>query len=447
MSPVSGGGTVTPISGGGGSGGGYLEQSLPYTLLSLPRYARLLGISPPHFMTAFSYTAFPAGGGCDDIWFKYDWQDSDKVSRESLAYLIAEAEQEVASFLGWWPAPVFLYEQRSYPSMHRPEYFGTGVDVRGLMKSVPTTYGKIISLGKRAVSLIGTAATLGGSLQYTDEDSDGLYETAIVQLPTTETNVCELKLYTYGKEGDIRWEIRPVRSKTISGGVVQFILDSWLLIDPILYEEYPTENGPYPIDISTTANFVTSVDVYREYVDTINPSVLFQWESAQVCQVCGGVGCDVCELLTQDGCGHVRDAGRGAVVPYPATYNSDTGAWNVSSWTYTREPDMLQLWYYAGNIDNSNHVFSTCEPLSDYFAKVIAWLATARLERPLCGCSNVEAVAEDLRKELTESNREISRFLPEDVLTSPFGTRKGEVMAWRRLKRLVKDRKLGHAVI
>ncbi len=58
------------------------------------------------------------------------------------------------------------------------------------------------------------------------------------------------------------------------------------------------------IDISTVANYVTSVDVYREYTDFTQASTEFYWETS--CELCGGAGCSACSLSTQDGCFHVR---------------------------------------------------------------------------------------------------------------------------------------------
>jgi hypothetical protein len=48
MSPISGSGTMTPIT-GGVPGAGTDIQPFPYTLLSIYRYARIMGITPLHF--------------------------------------------------------------------------------------------------------------------------------------------------------------------------------------------------------------------------------------------------------------------------------------------------------------------------------------------------------------------------------------------------------------
>ncbi len=76
MSPDSGSGTGTPI-GGGVPGTAGMAQPIPYTLLSLPRFARMVGIAPLHFAGATASSlnpaVFPTGSSCGDVWPRYDW--------------------------------------------------------------------------------------------------------------------------------------------------------------------------------------------------------------------------------------------------------------------------------------------------------------------------------------------------------------------------------------
>lgn len=408
-----------------------------------------MGINPLHFARGetpgLNPIVFPVDG-CDDVWFKYDWQDHDKVSWWQIAHLILDAEQEIANLIGYYPAPTWIVsEEHKYPRPFIREYYGLGTDNRGDMKGRDARYGKIIAPGRRATTLVGTAAVAGGSLAYTDEDGDGFFETATITLPTTLTDTTEIKVYFVGADANPDWEVRPSRSIRISGGSVVIVFDSWLLIDPELYEEYPTSNGIGSIDVSTTVNFVTSIEVYREYVDTTVASAQFLWEST--CLVCGGSGCSACELTVQDGCAVVRDSLRGIFVPTPAYYSATDAEWIADNWLGKVEPDIVRFWYRAGEVDQRYINGYGTDPLSHFWAQVIAWIATARLERPLCGCSNVQAVADDLRRDISMSERPISQFVYPDVMNSPFGTRKGEVMAWRRIKYLVKDKKAAFAVI
>lgn len=449
MSPTTGTGQMTPAAPGAPGVGLDIAQPIPYTLLSLHRYAKIMGINPLHFARGgtpgLKPIIFPVVG-CDDIWYKYDWQDHDKVSWWQLAHLILDAEQEIANLVGYWPAPTWIVsEEHRYPAPFHREYYGAGTDLRGDMKGKDTRYGKIIYAGRRTATKIGTATTLGASLVYSDEDSDGFFETATITLPTALTDIEGIKVYFSGTDANPDWEIRPVRSITFSGANIVIVMDSWLFIDPELYEEYPNSNGIEAIDVSTIVNFVISVDVYREYVDAGEPSVEFFWESR--CQICNGSGCSACSPVTQDGCLIIRNSISGIVAPVPATYNVVEGVWQNENWTEYIEPDRMRFWYMAGDIDQRYHNRYSTDPLSHFWAQVIAWIATARLERPLCGCGNVQALAADLQTDLSSFPRTESRYVYPDVYGSPFGTRKGEVMAWRRIKHLVKDKKASFAVI
>jgi hypothetical protein len=306
-----------------------------------------------------------------------------------------------------------------------------GREITGRRVGYQTNFGKVISPGQRAVTLVGTATVAGGTLQYSDADGDGFIDRATVTLPTTETNVCELKVYHVGTLGNQDWEIRPSRTKSISGGTVTFIFPAWLFIDPDVQSAYPTTEGFIGINIDSTINYVTSVDVYREYTDTTGTSATFYWEPEPqmgYCTSCSGTGCPACTLTAQNGCIHIRDAETGLVVPTPATYTS--GAWASSCFTIGRDPDEVKIWYYAGALDNLNLRGSTCHSMPPRMERAIAYLATARLERPMCSCANVTALYHKLQTDLALSETR-SYQVTEDHLANPFGTRFGEVSAWR----------------
>ena len=453
---ITGETTGTPITGGVAIGLS-LAYPLPYTLLSLPMYAKILSINPLHFSRGSTPGLDPTvmpDRGCNSLWFKYDWQHYEQVSWMSLAESIHTAEKEIADLIGWWPAPVWIEEEvHQYPRPFMRDAYGSGIDIRGQYKSIAARYGKFIQPGTRAVSLEGTATTGGGSLSYTDEDGDGFYETASIVFPTTLTNVSEIKVYFSGQSGAMEWEVRPPRSKEISGGFVTFIFDSWLLINPELYEDFPTSDGIQAIDVSTVANFVATVDVYREYTDTTTTSARFYWEQGipqslgMVCATCGGVGCYVCGYIVQDGCLGARHPVRGVLVPAPGVYDTDNSVWGKSTWAECREPDIVKVWYKSGELAQEYIQGRTVDPLSLFWAQTIAWLATARLERPFCGCGSVEKIVNDLQTDMLLNTSDTSYFVTSEVMNCPFGTRKGEVMAWRRIKHFVKNKRLGVAVI
>jgi hypothetical protein len=212
------------------------------------------------------------------------------------------------------------------------------------------------------------------------------------------------------------------------------------------------------LDITDTSNFITSVDVYREYVDFTQKSAEIYWEPILGstmsnliigcgCSQCGGTGCTACELTTQDGCVHVRDVDTGFVVPVPASYDADQEVWIKQNATVCREPDIVKLWYYAGDLDQRYLRGTSCDPLSKSWAQTIAWLATARLERAPCACSNVVALFEDLRREINFTPSDGGSYVTSyRQIDNPFGTRKGEIIAFNRCSKLVRRIRKGAAV-
>ncbi|KKK58162.1 hypothetical protein LCGC14_3047200, partial [marine sediment metagenome] len=277
------------------------RASLP-TLLSLDRYADLMGINPAHFNGAaansLSPSVFPINVGCKDVWYQHAWQTEDALSREDLAEAIYDAEKDIEKELGYSPGPKWVTnEVHTYPRPFYRGVFGNGLNVRGQMKSIKARQGsKFIQAGRRGATLIGTPTVV-----YSDPDGDGLDELATVTIATTVTDTCEIALFTASENGASEWEVRPLKSVAIAAGSVTVTLDSWKLIDPDLWEFFPTgvtEVSGNLIDIGTTANFVTTIDVYRIFTDFTQVSAQFFWERDPItntlifCSTCGGTGCE-----------------------------------------------------------------------------------------------------------------------------------------------------------
>jgi len=455
-------GVGTPIA-GGSPGTGTIAEPLPYTLLSLPRFARILGINPVHFQGATGSDVFwLAQNACSDVWPRYSWQYSDAVSRYDLAHVISQVEWELAKVLGFHPAPRWVSnEMTQYSKFYRPELTTSGGRrfESGLRKSVKAKWGKFISGGIRGLTSIGTATTAGGTLVYLDVDGDGFAETARITLPTTvTTDRREVKVYQTGTGADQRWEIRPINSIEFVGSNVVINIDSWLCIDPDAQSNAPSASNPFSaVDITTTANYVTSLDVYREYIDTTAPHVQFYWEPTE-CTLCSGCAvllesggfillesggettssCPVCGMYVQDGCLMVKDVETSIVTPAPSTYDSDSDSHVIQSFAINRDPDMVKMWYRAGEIDEYyfRNDYSMPEPLSDFWAMVIARFAVARLERPFCSCANVTSLANKWQTDLAFTGTDSAYSVDFRMLGNPFGTKAGEVFAWNAVSKL-----------
>src|SRR3990172_8570631 len=370
-----------------------------------------MGLNPAHFQRAYAASTNPVVfpiGTCSNVWPRFSWQNNDQVSHEELAFAIQSAEHDLTDLVGHFPSPDWVEQEVHMMTREFDrQYFSNGLDIRGLLKKVDTNYAKVINGGVRAVSLIGAATTASGSLAYQDVDGDGLEELAVITLATTLTVPGEIKVYFSGMGGDRDWEIRPVKSIVISGGIVVIKIDAWMLIDPELLSDYPTADGFRAIDISTPVNYVTAVDVYREYNDNTQVSAEFVWQSVEYPATCTVFSPNASITSTQNGVTMVADGELGLVTPVPATYVVADATWRTDAWTENIMPDYSRLFYYSGEYSNAFLRGFSTDALSDWWAQTIAWVATARLTRPLCGCASVTDMAEHLSEDLslTENSR------------------------------------------
>lgn len=435
--PDSGSGTITPVSPGVPPTPSILNP-FPWTILSLDRYARIMGINPAHFWQATATAGLDPAvmpvSQCGDVYHHYAWQDADKVSRFDIASEIVVAEQSVAKALGTWPGLMWIDDDvLQYPRVYRREMEGAGGDWRRRMKTVNATWKKIDTPGRRLATLVGSPSTVAGSLVYSDQNGDGLFETASIAIATTHTDIRDLHVYHAGMEGWPEWEIRAPRKAYISGGVANFVFDSWLFIDPDLYERQTVDGENHTIDISDTTYFVPSVDVYVVAPDPTNGSCKFSWDNTFV--LCGDSNIGETE---QDGWAVIQNERLGIFTPFPGVYSAAANGWTSAAFSGQIQPDKVRLWYRCGLKSREYLAGRSVDSLSNELARIIAYLATARMERPLCGCSNVHSLSDFLHKDMTRNDGAGGMFFSTiDVVNNPFGTRLGEVMAWRELVKLM----------
>lgn len=450
----TGSGTGTPIPAPIGVGvGDSVIVPIPRTILSLDHYARIMGINPAHFwgasapLTAVSTMPVET---CGSLYHQYSWQDSDKVSRYDIAVAIAKAEQDIANALGYWPGPQWTHDEEArLQRVYRREYDGGGANIAGHPKSLDTRWKFVMDVGPRSVEFIAKAETGGFGLDYIDDDGDGFYETARIVVSTTHADKRNIKVFQPDSGGNPEYEIREIRKIDIAAGTATIYMDAWLLINPVLYN-LPTydDGGDRLIDISTTANYLTAVDVYYERVDPEKAQGTLYWENDSVgCGLCSGVGCEACGYVKQDACLYIRNSVNGELVARAAEWSSEDNAWNFAGFSGGREPDFIRLSYLSGMVSDYWKTGHTLNPIRPELARVIAHLATARLERDLCGCSNVIALSTRLRMDSTRTEgREGMFFTTTTVVNQMFGTRVGEIEAWRFCTRS-QDRVPGVAVL
>jgi hypothetical protein len=388
------------------------------TMLSLDRYAKIMGINPAFFNgggdieLADGSVLFPVENNQNQIWPQYSWQNADMVSREDLAMEIAQAEQEIVSYLGYYPVFNWTESERHFLPRHfKPELssYRTLMDVGGNERSVRLNLGYFMNGGRRSNTLILANALV----TYVDADLDGWEEQATVTVPAPGSydSLDEIRMYFPGNSGEDGYEIRDFISKKLAGNNIVFTLYAWMLVNPNILEALPTNSGKGKYaDFNNPSSFVQNVDIYRVFNDDSQPHVKFHVPDMYTSEVSNAYG-------------FLYQIDNNFVVPVDGSYSN--GVWTRDDITIGYA-DYADLWYYSGIKDT----------LSDDFAQAIAYLATARLEKVFYANNNATALAANLREYMNESEQGGSfKMAPPDVMTNPFGTKRGEWMAWRRLSR------------
>lgn len=358
------------------------------TLLSIDQWAQILQISPWD-INQFGY---PGGktAQCQDTFFQYGWQ-KDHLSREEIGEAIAAAEKMIADELMWWPAPHFeVDEPIPYPRPHQPQLYGYAGTPRGEWKTVGARWHKFIKGGVLNRTFIGQISA--GSLTKQDLDSDGVYEQFTATITDaaigTITNVEEIALYfsdanRHGEPLDETWRIRPVKV-SIMGNTATIIGHRTLLANPT--PEYATNAAI--LDAKTDANYVTTVECYRTFVDdTATSTTPYQgvamWKTVPGC---GGSGSG-CEWAIAPLCLSAQQSEQGQLVV-------DFG--EACTWPFpTREPDKIQVNYVSGMPLVNGKMEHT-------MAQMVAYLSTALLANEKCGCDRTNQILAKYRSPIAK---------------------------------------------
>lgn len=395
------------------------------TWLPLDRWAEIIGIHPAHFNQVSVDNFVASGNVCGEIFFQYSWQNADRVGRDDIAMCIQQAEQEIAQQVGYNLIPDWTYNERlAYPHPQVPGAYNLwGMNQNGQRKSVELNKGHVISGGIRAKTLIQAGAVIVRS----DVDGDGFQETCTIIVPITTTDTNEVHVYYPATSGDDGWEVRPIKV-AISGGFATIIFKVWQVVAAGVMDYL----DPQAIDATVPANFEAAVDVYRVYNDP-SSQVLFLWEQNPI-SCCGQSTCAACQMGTQTGCFVLRDPRMGMTVPAPASWNASTLAFDSACWAGCREPDQIEFSYYSGYRDQSvNRPYVTLAPYWEY---AIAFLAASKLDRPVCGCSNVSEFIQKWRVDAAFADAERGGYsVTPEMASNQLGTTMGALYAYKQIHR------------
>lgn len=422
-----------------------------YNLLPLDTWRRLLGFNPWHFWGLYASVGNArVTSECNDIVTEYAWQDVDSAGRAEIREAIIQAELLVHRYAGFWPAPRYDSATEPWPRLgdarlHRIGPIGADWRRLGVVLS-GAAYLQAIGTESRAA--IGTATTAGGTLVYSDADSDGLLDTFTITLPVpggmSDLTTDQVAVYFAAADrvdsaplGE-RWRVAPVQV-TLSGGNATVRGRRWLVVRPGRYEGMDGEG----LDASDAANFVTSLEVYRRTTDpngeTLDRSqAVLEWET-RPCHGwwCCCTGCTtatspasserdpaaVARAIARAG---IRDAEIGIVLPAAALRDATTGIWSEAG-SGCWEPDRVIVRYLAGwPLANGQ--------MAPDWAMAVARLAAAELARPICACdsSNKELYRWQFDLATAGDASEQYQVDPGD-LANPLGTRRGHLAAWKKL--------------
>lgn len=377
------------------------------TLLTLDEFAAILGIHPLHFNQVEVHDLAPASV-CGQPFVQYSWQQADSVSREEVAQAIDDAERQLALHLNFKLKPVWEINTIPFLTLN-PRYS-------------MTRFGHV-AYGGREILLLEEAAS---AVVFTDLDFDGYKETATTVSPVTTTDVAELHLYYPGHYGAKEWEI-PIVSATIAAGIATIITRR----ERLVLESKIEALNARAVDGLVDANFLSTVDVYRRYNDP-SVGVTYSWVNQLDACGCGSLSCLACTAVVQDGCLIPVDNRLGIVSIMPATW--DGVAHSEVCFSQCGMPDNATLYYKAG-------LPLEYGSIRNEFKRAIAYLAVSLLDRPICACDHIAALAKQYQTDLA-----LAQASPQGstsyrfssgarLLDNPLGTTKGAVYAWRFVQR------------
>ena len=416
--------------------------------LPVDTWREIIGYHPFNFwqMSDSVYTAVTSA--CNQIVYEYAWQDAQQLGRSEIRRSIIVAEQRIAEYLNYHVGRHFVTETLQYPSpQNRGQQYVISADARGRWLSVQASEGHIRNIGVERY----TAVAIDQPIVYSDEDGDGLEDTATITTPTSVTDPDQLGIYFRADDrldGDgvsERWRIAPTQV-TISSGIATIVCRKWLMVPPVKYEGF----GKSAINPTLIGSFVTAVDVYRRWADpdgltTDDCQAVLIWETAPyphwaICPNGGTVpyttnSADPAAVAYGIARAGIRDATLGEISVGQSVYDSTTQQWIAADWGVCRQPDRVILRYEAGAPLSATENTRALSAKDGRWDETIARLAAAEMTRRICACDVANQELYRWQFDLARSagaNDEQYR-IGDRNLNNPLGTKAGQVNAWNRI--------------
>jgi len=128
------------------------------------------------------------------------------------------------------------------------------------------------------------------------------------------------------------------------------------------------------------------------------------------------------------------------VNPKINTINVIPGNWSSTELTWERATiygniKHIGLNYLSGFRYRPQYDKHYWDELHPELARIIAYLATARMSRPLAGRAETTALAQALQRDRSRAQPGEFQFASDAMLDNPFGVKEGEIYAWERLQK------------
>ena len=396
------------------------------TLIPLDNVPKILQIDPLHFNSIYTELR-PIDNACDDIYTQHDWQFVGKVSRESIASALKQAEDLVIDYLGYYPVPHWVQEEEhELARPFKPElYYVYNMDVRGKRQTITTNYGYFIEGGRKSKSLIEA----GSAVTYSDEDGDGFNETGTVTVATTVSEPSEISVYYPGYTGADIWEIRPT-TVTIGAGIATITFKKYQVALEELLERLAEGPGDSyrAIDGDDDTNFIATVDVYHVYND---PSEQLSFVTENYCSSCSGTGCTACEGYEETGCMYARDKRNGIVAINRADWDEDEEKFVYATFDYCHLPDKVNIWYRSGK--QNKDLDEPLIQMDPTWERMIVLYALTLIDTELCGCDNTKRIVSHWREDLSRPKTEGAFAISSANLSCPLGTSRAAIDLWKMI--------------
>lgn len=424
-----------------------LPQETP--LLPLDTFREYMQYNPWHFW-GMANDLCPVNSECNDVLYEYAWQYGVQAGREDIRRAILSAEQRLKPYLHFSVAPHFVeetveYFQRNRRARQNIGYIGGSMysqvgagDAFGRWTSVEMSEGYIHSIGVESITSLGDQ-----SLTYSDDDGDGLNESFTLSFATTETDTDHIEVYfssgdRLGEELGDRWRVQPVQM-SISSGTCTIKGRAWTVVKPI---KYRGATGKV-LDPSTSANFVSTLEVCTRKCnpdgnDVYTSQATFIWETLPAPQWWGiwtvQFSTDPAAIALAIGRCGIRDPEGGIVAPGEAIYNTTTGTWAqlLPPWGFLiRRPDRVRIRYYAG------YPLESDGQMDSNLRAAVTHLAMAELPERLVACDTSLRELHYWQFDLSRVGTAQEQYaVTKERMNNPFGSRRGHVDAWERVKRM-----------